>query len=202
MARRYTITFDYLCPFARNANEHAVAAIRGNADHDVQFLAYSLSQGHVEEGEPAVWDREDPNEAPGVLALQVGLLVREEHPDRFLDVHEQLFAARHDEGKDIKEPAVLREALERAGLDSAPIFDAIAEGSPLKLLRDEHARAVQDHQVWGVPTFVTDTRGVFVRLMDRPEGDTDLARRRIERVLDLADGEPALHEFKQVDLTS
>ena len=202
MARRFSITFDYLCPFARNANEHVVAALRGDADFDVEFLPYSLAQGHVEEGEPAVWDREEPQRASGVLALQVGLLVRDEHPDRFLDVHERLFAARHDEGQDIKEPAVLRGVLEAAGIDPGTVFEAIDDGVPLKVLRDEHTRAVEEHQVWGVPTFVTATRAVFVRLMDRPGGDVEVARRRIEHVLDLVDGAPQLHEFKQVDLPS
>jgi hypothetical protein len=37
---------------------------------------------------------------------------------------------------------------------------------------------------------------VFVRIMDRPNGDTPHARRTIERVLDLLDGWPALNEFK------
>ena len=202
MARRFAITFDYLCPFARNANEHVVAALRGGADFEVDFIPYSLAQGHVEEGEPAVWDRENPQLASGVLALQVGLVVRDEHPDRFLDVHERLFAARHDEGQDVKEPDVLRGVLEASGVDPAPVFEAIDEGVPLKLLRDEHTRGVEEHQVWGVPTFVTEARAVFVRLMDRPQGDAELARRRIETVLDLTDGALELNEFKQVDLPS
>jgi hypothetical protein len=51
-----------------------------------------------------------------------------------------------------------------------------------------------------VPTFLAGDRAVFVRLLDRPEGDGELGRRRIEHVVDLVEGEPMLHEFKQVDL--
>jgi hypothetical protein len=51
-----------------------------------------------------------------------------------------------------------------------------------------------------VPTFVAGDRAVFVRLMDRPEGDAAHATRTIERVLDLVEGFPTLHEFKQTDL--
>jgi hypothetical protein len=59
VSRRFGITFDYLCPFARNANEHVTAALRAGADWDVSFVPYSLAQGHVEDGDVDVWDRDD-----------------------------------------------------------------------------------------------------------------------------------------------
>jgi hypothetical protein len=57
VTRRFAITFDYLCPFARNANEHVIAGLRAGADWDVHFLPYSLAQGHVEEDQQDVWVR-------------------------------------------------------------------------------------------------------------------------------------------------
>ena len=39
-------------------------------------------------------------------------------------------------------------------------------------------------------------RDVFVRLMDRPEGDGGRGRDRVDRVLDLIEGHPELNEFK------
>ena len=199
MSRSFGITFDYLCPFARNANEHVITGLRAGAPWDVTFVPYSLAQGHVEEGQPDVWEREG-DAAAGVLALQVGITVRDRFPERFLDVHEALFAARHDAGADIKDAAVVRGVLDAAGLDADEVFDAVEEGSALKQLRAEHEDGVRDHQVWGVPTFITDARSVFVRLMDRPAGDADIARQRIDQVIDLVSGPLELHEFKQVDL--
>lgn len=200
VTRRFAITFDYLCPFARNANEHVVAGLRAGADWDVRFLPYSLAQGHVEEGQPDVWERSDPHGASGLLALQVGISVRDHYPDRFLDVHDALFAARHDHGGDIKDRTVLTDVLARHGLPAAEVFDTIDDGGPLGQLQKEHEQAVDDHAVWGVPTFVTDRRAVFVRLLDRPAGDAEVATRRIEQVVDLVDGSLDLHEFKQADL--
>ena len=200
MARPFAITFDYLCPFARNANEHVVAALNSSDQWDVRFLPYSLSQGHVEEGGLAVWDRDEPNDASGILAFQVGIAVRDHHPERFLEVHRALFAARHDDGLDIKDPAVLRDLLEDVGLSADEVFAHVEDGSALATLRAEHDEAAEKHQVWGVPTFITDRRAVFVRLMDRPDGDTTLAAERIGQVLDLVDAPLELHEFKQVDL--
>jgi hypothetical protein len=73
-------------------------------------------------------------------------------------------------------------------------------GGPLKALRAEHEQAASDHHVWGVPTFIAGGRAVFVRVLDRPEDDGRLARRRIEQAVDLIVDAPMLHEFKQTDL--
>ena len=196
----FGITFDYLCPFARNANEHVVEGLRGGADWDVTFLPYSLAQGHVADGEDNVWDRDDPNAASGILALQVGLAVRDHFPEQFLDTHVALFAARHDEGRDINDRSVLTDALAGVGLDADEVFAIVDDGEALETLRKEHQHGVDSYEVWGVPTFLAGDRGVFVRLLERPEGDADLARRTVERVVDLVGGWPALHEFKQTDL--
>jgi protein-disulfide isomerase-like protein with CxxC motif len=200
MSRRFAITFDYLCPFARNGNEHVVEGLRHGADWDVEFLPHSLAQGHVEPGQHDVWDLEDPSAAAGVLALQAGLAVRDHFPERFLEAHEALFAARHDHGRDLKDPGVVRAALTETGVDADAVFDVIAGGEPLKVLRAEHEAGVRDHEIWGVPTFVAGGRAVFARVLDRPEADGELARRRIEQIVDLVVDAPMLHEFKQTDL--
>lgn len=200
MSLRFGITFDYLCPFARNANEHVVAALRGGADWDVDWVPYSLAQGHVEDGDPDVWDLDDPDQASGILALRVGLVVRDQYPAQFLDAHEALFAARHDQGGDLKDPEVVAGALRAAGLDADAVLAEAREGEVLEQLRKEHDAAVRDHEVWGVPTFIAGERAVFVRLLDRPEGDAAKATRSIEQVVDLVVNAPMLHEFKQTDL--
>lgn len=200
MTRQFAVTFDYLCPFARNAHEHVLAGLADGADWDVTFLPYSLAQGHVEDGQPDVWEGESATTAAGLLALQVGLAVRDHAPERFHDVHQALFAVRHDEGRDLKDPVVLRDALDQSGLDADEVMEIVDSGSALKTLRAEHEEVVATHHVWGVPTFIAGDRAVFVRFLDRPKGDGEVARRRIEQAVDLVDGEPMLHEFKQTDL--
>lgn len=200
MTRRFAVTFDYLCPFARNAHEHVVAALREGADWEVSFVPFSLAQSHVGEDEVPVWERDDPDAVAGLLALQVGLAVREHAPASFPDVHEALFAARHDHGRDIKEREVLAAVLDDAGLDREQLLRIVDEGGPMKTLRSEHEEAVERHAVWGVPTFIAGDRAVFVRFLDRPEGDGARGRRHVESTLDLVEGAPHLHEFKQTDL--
>ncbi len=138
MTTAFGITFDYLCPFARNANEHVVAGLQAGADWDVTFTPYSLAQGHVEAGDPDVWEAEDPASVSGILAFQVGLAVRDHFPDHFLDAHVALFAARHDEGADMKDAEVLRRTLTSVGLDADAVFDVVRTGEPLETLRKEH----------------------------------------------------------------
>jgi hypothetical protein len=190
----FSVNFDYLCPFARNAHEHLVAGLEAGADWDVAFTPFSLVQNHVEEGGTPVW--EDPEHAKGLLALQAGVVVRDRFPERFGPAHVALFAARHDHGGDLSDPDVVRRALEGAGVDADKVMDEIAEGWPLKSVQAAHEAWVADHHAFGVPTFVVGDRAVFVRLMTRPEGDGDVARKTIDRVLSLIVDDVGLNEFK------
>ena len=195
----FAVTWDYRCPFARNAHEHLAVALADGADWDVRFLPFSLSQVHVPEGGTPVWD--DPTKAPDLLALAAGIVVRDQYPERFLDAHVALFAARHDEGLDLRVPHVVARVLDAAGLPGDAVVDEAEAGAAVKELRRAHEEAVAKWQVFGVPTFVLDDRAVFVRLMSRPHGDAALARRTIQGVLDLFDSQPDLNEFKYTTLS-
>ena len=96
--KAFAVTYDYRCPFARNAHEHVVDAMHGGADWVVEFVPFSLTQSHIEEGGTPVW--EVPEKVSDLTAIEAGLVVRDRYPERFLDVHLALFTARHDDGRD------------------------------------------------------------------------------------------------------
>jgi len=194
----FAVTWDYRCPFARNAHEHLAVALADGTDWQVTFLPFSLSQVHVPEGGTPVWD--DPAKAKDLLALAAGAVVRDRYPERFLDAHVALFAARHDGGLDLRLPDVVARVLDTAGVPGDTVVDEAGSGDVVKELRRAHEEAVAKWGVFGVPTFVMDDRAVFVRLMSRPHGDAALARRTIEGVLDLFDAQPDLNEFKHTTL--
>jgi DSBA-like thioredoxin domain len=194
----FAVTWDYRCPFARNAHEHIIEGLRAGADWNVRFVPFSLGQVHVAEGDPDVWDR--PESDSGLLALQAGVVVRDRFPERFLDVHVALFALRHDQGRHLEDEAEVRKVLADQGVDAEAVFAEIASGAALASVRAEHTGAAEDSEVWGVPTFVEGDKAVFVRLMERPRGDSELARRTIDRVVDLLVGFPELNEFKHTSL--
>jgi len=197
--KSFAVTWDYRCPFARNAHEHLAAALAAGADWDVTFLPFSLSQAHVPEGGTPVWD--DPDKASDLLALAAGVVVRDQYPDQFLDAHIALFSARHDDGLDLRKPDVVASVLERVGVPGDKVVAEVASGAVVQDIRRAHEHAVGQLDVFGVPTFIVGDAAVFVRLMSRPAGDAALAQRTMQGVLDLFETMPDLNEFKYTKLS-
>lgn len=191
------MTWDYRCPFARNAHEHLLTALRAGAPWDVTFVPFSLGQVHVAEGEPDIWGRW--RQDSGLLALQAGTVVRDKFPDRFFDVHDALFALRHDHAGHLRDIEAVRRVLSDQGVDADAVLAEVESDSAIVLVQQEHERAAREHKVWGVPTFVVGDQAVFVRIMDRPKGDVDLATRTIQRIVDLL-AWPELNEFKHTSI--
>ena len=192
MAQQFAVTFDYLCPFARNAHEALVTALRSGADYDVRFVPFSLNQSHAGEGEPPVWEREPDSWGQGVTALLYGLAVRDAFPERFLDFHEAAFALRHDRDGRFDE-ASLDEVAASVDLDTAALKAEVWSGRPLAALAAEHTEMVERYDVFGVPTFVRGDAATFIRFMER--GNTEA----LARAVDLLDWSN-LNEFKRTRL--
>jgi protein-disulfide isomerase-like protein with CxxC motif len=195
---RFGLTYDYRCPFARNVHEHVLAGLGNGADWEVRFVPFSLSQVHVEEGEPAVWD--DPAQAPELLALAASVAVRERWPAQFLAVHRALFEARHDAGGDLRSAEVVAHALAGAGLEPDTVLAEVEAGWPAAQVRAEHEQAVSEHQVFGVPTFLVGSEAAFVRLMVRPGADPSRSRAIIEQLVTLVGQQTEINEVKHTSV--
>jgi hypothetical protein len=164
----FAITYDYLCPFARNANEAVVDALEDGADWDVTFRPFSLQQNHNGDEELPVWDHAlDADMGSGVRALLWSIAVLDEFPDSFLAFHTAMFAARHENSLGIEDERVLRDVAIAVGLDDMAVAGVVATGMPQQRLKDEHSALVGDLAVFGVPTFIAGGEAVFVRIMDR-----------------------------------
>jgi len=200
MSLSFADTWDYRCPFARNVHEHLLTGLAAGADWQVDFLPFSLGQAHVEEGQPSVWEK--PEQDSGILALQAGVVVRDEFPAQFPEVHRALFSARHDDALHLEDRAVVEQVLTDHGVPADVVFERIDSGKALATVRAEHEQFVESHKVWGVPTFISGEQSVFIRLMDRaPAGaDPQPSIRNIERAVDLVAGWPNLNEFKHTSI--
>ena len=200
MSIQFTVTWDYRCPFARNAHEHILTGLAADADWQVTFAPFSLGQVHVEDGQPDVWEK--PEQDTGIFALQVGVVVRDEYPDVFRAVHRALFALRHDEAKQLDDRAAVAGVLTDHDVPSEEVLALIDSGEALSRVRAEHERYVESHSVWGVPTFIAGDQAVFARLMDRSPAGADAAGsiRSVERVVDLLTGWTDLNEFKRTTI--
>lgn len=164
----------------------------------VRWLAFSLNQTKVSEGETDVWD--DPEMAATRMAVEVGIAVRDGWPDAFAGVHRALFAARHDQGLDIRDHDVVASVLAKQGLDADEVFDEVRGCAPRDTFRSEHQQAIEKHRVFGVPTVIAGDQAVFIRLVDRPGTNAPEARRTVERCVDLVTGWPNLNEFKHTTI--
>lgn len=196
MSTSFTITYDYLCPFARIANETLVEALRDGASYDVSFAPFSLYYNSlVEVGDVSVWHRHGDDElGRGVLALLWSIAVRDHVPDLFRTFHLALFSARHDDGEDLSDPAVIRTVAASTGIDTEAVASIVDSGTPLKVLEKEHTGLVESHAVFGVPTFVAGEHAVFVRLMERHRPDD------LRRVVDMLDW-TNVNEFKRTTVS-
>jgi len=164
----FAITYDYLCPFARIANEAVVEAIGDGADYDVTFRPFSLAQNSLEDGDTPVWERDPSGELPsGVRALLWSIAVRDNFPNAFPAFHRAAYNAKHDDLLDIGDPGVLAQIAQSAWLDPAAISSLVATGEPAATLGAEHTELVEQHAVFGVPTFIAGGEAVFVRFMER-----------------------------------
>ncbi len=190
----FAVTWDYRCPFARNGHEHLLDGLEAGAPGTSPSFRSSSTRSTCPRVAPRR-GRTRPSR-PTCLSLAAGVVVRDRFPEQFARVHRSLFAARHDEGGDLRDRSVVREALESAGADADAVLAEVDAGWPAKVVRDEHERMVAEFDVFGVPTFIVGESAVFVRLMTRPEGDGQLARATIDRVLGLIRDHPELNEFK------
>ncbi|MEZ5175389.1 MAG: DsbA family protein [Acidimicrobiia bacterium] len=191
---RFDITYDYLCPFARIANEAVLEALDDGAPWQVTFRPFSLSQNHLEDGAVPTWERDlDDPSCRGVRALLWSLAVRDSFSEAFHLFHHAVYTAKHDTLSEIGDESVLRELAASVGLDGDAVAARVASGEPARTLAAEHNDLVASHAVFGVPTFIGNGEAVFVRLMERHN------RADIERVLDMV-GWANLNEFKRTRL--
>jgi DSBA-like thioredoxin domain-containing protein len=189
----FTVTYDYLCPFARNIHLHLLAGLRAGAPWDVTFAPFSLHQVHLDEGAAPVW--EDPEYDDRIMALAASVSVRDRQPDRFAAAHEALFRARHDDGRRLAGAEDVEAALGAAGVDLDDVRADLASRRPHRVLAETHAQLARA-EVFGVPTFLVGGDAVFVRYMTSGGDDDSASVKVIDSILSLISGDPELNEFK------
>lgn len=196
-----TLLYDYRCPFARNVHEHVLVALEAGLDLDVSFEPWTLSQGHVEEGAPAVWD--DPTYDDELLALEISVAVRDVTPEHFRAVHGAFFDARHAHGVPLTNRAQIDPILQDIGVDLTKVDAEITSGRPRQVVAKNWTHFHDDLDVFGVPTFVIDdTDATFVRLMNGPTLDDPAASiATITRLLELIINHDNINELKHTRLS-
>ncbi len=99
--------------------------------------------------------QEIATEVDSLDAQLASLYVREEHPERWADFDEAIYAALWQEGRDIGDRDVLADLADGVGLDGEEIRRAI-DDEELRERLDERFAEARQRGVTGVPTFAYD----------------------------------------------
>ena len=127
MSRTIAVSFDYRCPFARNAPRGRRRRIPRRASTWTSASWRSRSTRCTSRRASRRYGIATPTASGAAAsALEWGIAVRDPFPDHFLDAHIALFAARHDQGLKLKDEDVLREAATGVGLDPDAVAAEVA----------------------------------------------------------------------------
>jgi protein-disulfide isomerase-like protein with CxxC motif len=196
----FSLLYDYRCPFARIVHGHVLAAQRAGLELTVTFEPYTLSQGHVPDGEPAIWD--SPGADAALVALEASVVVRDHFSGQFAAVHAGLFEARHAEGIALSTRNQVAGVLEACDLDPGEVFALVDQGSARRHIRDAWIHYHDDLDVFGVPTFVFgDADAVFLRLME-PSADDAASAALVEQLVRTMALQPTINELKHTRLSA
>lgn len=140
---------------------------------EVDWQPFSLSQVNSNKGpdfklweQPEILDGSDRT----LLAHRAGLAAKRQGKEAFEAFFITLLKARHEEKKDLTDPAVMEEAGTKAGLDMARFREDLADPDLLRELGESHTRAVTEFGAFGVPTFVfPGGKSAFLKMFIPPE---------------------------------
>jgi predicted DsbA family dithiol-disulfide isomerase len=110
-------------------------------------------------------------------ALVASAYVQAAEPEHFDAFHHALFRAYFTEGRDLGDPAVIRDVAAGSGVDVDAMETALEQGSYESAVSETGAEA-RRHGITGTPTFVFDGRYAAVGAQPAEE-----LRRVVERVL-------------------
>ena len=146
-------------------------------DIDIDWQPFSLAQANSDKGpDYKLWDQPHhlDGSSPVLLAHRAGLSAKRQGKEAFEEFFITLLKARHEEKKDLNDPAVMEEAATKAGLDMARFREDVADPDLLRELGESHTRAVEEHGAFGVPTFVFPSgQTAFLKMFVPPEEQSE-----------------------------
>ena len=145
----------------------------GWQDFEVDWQPFSLAQVNSDKG-PDFKYWEQPGALDGsdrtLLAHRAGLAAKRQGNEAFEAFFMALLRARHEEKKDLTDPAVIEGAALVSGLDLGRFREDLADPDLLREIGESHTRAVEEVGAFGVPTFVfPGGKAAFLKMFIPPE---------------------------------
>ena len=142
----------------------------------VNWKNFNLQQvNSKDDSDPKVWEQPDLHEARALLASVAGEAARRQGDDAFDRFHLALLTARHgsEDRIPLNEDEPLIKIAEEAGLDAGRFREDLKDPELLKVIARDHTEAVEEHGVFGTPTFVfEDGSSAYLKTYIPPEEDT------------------------------
>ena len=143
---------------------------------DVTWKNFQLEQVNRKEGpESKVWELPDHHEARSLAAAVAGGAALRQGKEAHWKFHLALLTARHG-GEDrisLNEDEPIVELAERVGFDVGRFREDLKDPSLLERIGSDHTEAVEDHGVFGTPTFVFENgNSVYLKSFIPPEEDS------------------------------
>ena len=140
---------------------------------EVDWKPFSLAQVNSDKDQGIkLWEQPEMKDGSDktFLAHMSGLAAKRQGPEAFKGFFMALLRARHEDKKDLLDPAVMEEAAVAAGLDMARFREDQADPELLKDIGESHTLAVEEYGAFGVPTFVFDEgKTAFLKMFIPPD---------------------------------
>jgi len=124
---------------------------------DITWKNFQLEQANSKEGPDwKVWDQPDVHQTRSLAAAMAGEAARRQGAEAHGRFHLALLKARHggDSRVALNEDAPLLDVARESGLDLARFEADSRDRSLLDVIASDHTEAVDEHGVFGTPTFV------------------------------------------------
>lgn len=164
---------------------------------EVGWHSFPLEQvNSIQEPGWKLWEQPDDYRSRGLWALRAGKAAGLQGPDAFDKFHFELLKARHEAGRDIAAPEVLRDVAASAGLDGSRFQRDLADRSLLLAIAEDYIRGEEQHGVWGTPTLVFNgDKAAYLKLRPAPPAG-DSVKLFVE-LFDLIHDRPYVLEMKR-----
>ncbi len=192
------VYFDYACPFADTAVRWA-SELKKQIGEEVEFefKFFPLEQVNAPaDVEEAIWDLPRENRSPARHSMQAGAAALQQGGDAFDAFNLELMKLKHSEGKEHGKRATILEAAQRAGLNMTRFEEDLEDDDLLDLVREHYEAGVEEHGVFGTPTFVFPSgTAVYLQVLPTPTAEEAVSLWR--EFVATAEERPNYREFKR-----
>jgi len=143
---------------------------------DVTWKNFCLEQiNSADSPDCKVWEQPDPTQRRSLIAAMSGEAAKKQGSDHFEKFHLALLTARHggDGRIALNEIKPMIDLAEEVGLDTTKFKRDIMNPQSLEIIGDDHKDAVENHGVFGTPTFLfKNGHSAYLKTFIPPEKDS------------------------------